>query len=108
LNEDIRVDPESRQKERGNIRQILLNNKYSSSSLEKFNRQKRTEQDTQRKKWAKFIYIGKETSFITKIAFTIDNTFEKCLSIRQETPQNKFNRSGIYQLTCPECKLKYT
>jgi hypothetical protein len=88
LNEDIRVGPESRQKERDNIRQILLNNKYSSSSLEKFNSQKITEQDTQRKKWAKFVYIGKETRFNTKIAFTIDNTIEKCLTIRQETPQN--------------------
>jgi hypothetical protein len=111
-----KLTPESRLKERDNIQQILLNNKYSASSLEKFNKEKRIGQDIQRKKWAKFTYIGKETRFITKpfkntnaeIAFTTNNTIEKPLTIKQETPQSKFDRSDIYQLTCPECKMKYT
>jgi hypothetical protein len=111
-----KLTPESKLKERDNIRQILLNNKYSASSLEKFNKEKRIGHDNQKKKWAKFTYIGKETRFITKlfkntnvkIAFTTNNTTEKCLTIKQETSQSRFEKSGIYQLTCPECKMKYT
>ena len=66
--------------------------------------------------WAKFTYAGKETRFITKlfknrnvkIAFTTDNTIGKRLTMKQETPQSKYESSGVYQLTCPECKIKYT
>ena len=66
--------------------------------------------------WAKFTYVGKETRFITKlfkntnvkIAFTTGNTIGKRLTIKQETPLSKYERSGVYQLTCPECKMKYT
>ena len=36
------------------------------------------------------------------------NTIGKRLTIKQETPQNKYEKSGVYQLTCPECKMKYT
>jgi hypothetical protein len=61
---------------------------------------------------AKFTYVGKETRFITKlfkdtnikIAFTTYNTIEKYLALKQEAPQNKYDRSGVYQLTCPNCK----
>jgi hypothetical protein len=78
-----------------NVQQILLNKKYNAS-LDKFNKDKGQRQDNQRHKWAKLTYIGKETRFITKlfkntyvkIAFTTDNTIEKCLAIKQETPQN--------------------
>jgi hypothetical protein len=66
--------------------------------------------------WAKFTYVGKQTRFVTKlfkntivkIAFTTDNTTEKRLAIKQETPQSKYERNGVYQLTCPEYKMKYT
>jgi hypothetical protein len=111
-----KLTPESRLKQRDNIWQFLLNNKYSASSLEKFNTEKRIGQDIQRKEWAKFTYIGKETRFVTtlfkntnvKIAFTTDSTIEKCLTIKQGTPQSKFDRSSKHQLTCPEYKMKYT
>jgi len=67
-------------------------------------------------KWAKFAYVGKETRFIiklfkdtnVKIAFTTDDKIGKRLTLKQEAPQNKYDRSGIYQLTCPNCKMKYT
>jgi hypothetical protein len=109
------LTPENRQKERDNIRQILLNNKYNAS-IDKFNKGKGQKLDNRRHKWAKFTYTGKETRFITKlfkntdvkIAFTTDNTIEKHLDVIQETPQNTYDRSGIYQLTCPECKMEYT
>jgi hypothetical protein len=109
------LTPENRQKERDNIRHILLSNKYNDS-IDNFNKDRGQKQGNQRHKWAKFTYSGKETRFITKmfkdtdvkIAFTTENTIEKRLAIKQETPQNTYDRSGIYQLTCPECKLKYT
>ena len=55
------------------------------------------------KKWEKFTYVGKETRFITKlfkdtnvkIAFTTDNTIEKCLALKQEAPPKQ-----IWQKRC--------
>jgi len=50
-----KLTPESRQKERDNIQQILVNNKYDASSLKKkFNKGKRQRQNKQKQKWAKF------------------------------------------------------
>ena len=43
-----------------------------------------------------------------KVAFTTNNTIGKRLAVKQEVPQNKCDKSGVYQLTCPECKMKYT
>jgi hypothetical protein len=59
--------------------------------------------------------VGKETRFITKIykkfnikvAFTTDNTIEKLLTTKQKQERNKYDKSGIYQLTCPTCDKKY-
>jgi len=62
-----KLTPESRQKERESIRQILVNNKYDASSLEKFNKEKRQGQNNQKQMWAKFTYVGKETRFITQL-----------------------------------------
>ena len=42
-----KLTPESRQKERDNIQQILVNNKYDISSLKKFNKEKRQRQRKQ-------------------------------------------------------------
>jgi hypothetical protein len=108
------LTPEKRQKERDNIQHILLSNKYNDS-LEKFNNGKGQKQDNLRNKWAKFTYIGKETRFITemfkdtdvKIAFTAENSIGKRLTIKQGTPQNTYDRNGIYQLRWPECLMKY-
>jgi len=79
-------------------------------------KKKRQNHNVQKQKWAKFTYIGKETRFITKlfkdtnvrIAFTINNTIGKRLAMEQKTPQCKYDKSGVYQLTCPDCKKKYT
>jgi hypothetical protein len=35
-------------------------------------------------------------------------TIEKRLAVKQDAPQSKYDRSGVYQLTCRECKMKYT
>jgi len=40
----------------------LVNNKYKVSTLSKFSEEKKQKQDTQKEKWAKFTYVGRETS----------------------------------------------
>jgi hypothetical protein len=42
-----------------------------------------------------------------KIAFTTDDTIEKLLSTKQTQEVSKFDKSGIYRLTCPTCNKKY-
>ena len=65
-------------------------------------------------KWAKFTYVGKENKFITKfsktcvnVSYTTRSTIGKLLSQRSTINQNKFDGSGVYELTCPDCKMKY-
>jgi uncharacterized protein YgiM (DUF1202 family) len=99
------------------VQQILANNNYQASTLDKFNKRKKQIQkhDTQRK-WAKFTYVGKETRFITKlfkntdvkVTFVTDNTIERRLAMKQKPNQTKYDKNDIYQLTCPGCKMKYT
>jgi hypothetical protein len=42
------------------------------------------------------------------VTFGTDNTIEKHLAARHEHNRNKYENSGIYQLTCPTCNTKYT
>jgi len=78
-------------------------------------KKRRQNHNVQKQKWAKFTYIGEETRFITKlfkdtnvrIVFTTNNTIQKCLTMKK-TLQCKYDKSGVYQLTCPDCKMKYT
>jgi transposase-like protein len=94
----------------------LVNNNYEAFALNKISREKKQKPDTQKRKWAKFTYIGKETRFITKlfkntdvkVTFTTDNTIERCLAMKHGTDHSKYDKSGIYQPTCPNCKMKYT
>ena len=74
------------------------------------------EQEQQHKKWGTFTYIGKQTTYITKlfknknvkIAFRTQNTIGHILRHNDNPNQNAhFKKSGIYQLTCPNCKKKY-
>jgi len=67
-------------------------------------------------KWVKFTYVGRETRDIMKIlkntnvkvTFGTDNTIGKLLTTRHEHTKSKYENSGIYQLTCPTCRMKYT
>jgi len=71
-------------------------------------------QNTPKPKWAKFIYVGKETKFITKlfkytplkIASITQNTIGKFLSKQQNHNQSKFGKCGVYQLIRPDCNMK--
>jgi hypothetical protein len=72
-------------------------------------------QNVLKTKWAKFTYVGKETKFIRKlfkntplkIAFTAQNTIGKLLFKRQNHIQSKCDKCGAYQVTCPDCNMKY-
>ena len=67
-------------------------------------------------KFATFTYVGKETRFVTKlskhtnlsIAFRTKNTIGKLLRYHHN-PDNvdRLDKSGIYQLICPDCGKKY-
>jgi hypothetical protein len=66
------------------------------------------------KRWIKFTYVGKETNTITnifkgtnlRIAYHTTNTIQKQLAPKK-TITDKYNSSGVYKLTCPDCKKAY-
>ena len=102
----------NKEKESNTIKHILYNNKRDISILNRFSK---TENKRKQTKWVKFTYVGKETKFITKLfidssvktAFTTQNTIGKLLSSKQNPNQNQFEKRGVYQLTCPDCNMKY-
>ena len=42
-----------------------------------------------------------------KISFKTDNTIGKLFTYNTNTKFNKFNKCGVYQLTCQDCNRKY-
>ena len=65
-------------------------------------------------KWALFIYIGKETSYITNISKRTDLKITFCttytlanLLTHKDYTHDKYSLSGVYKLTCPECHKTY-
>jgi hypothetical protein len=101
----------NKEKENNMIKQILCNNKYISILNKSTTTENKVKQNTLKTKWTKFTYVGKETKFITKlfkntplrITFTTQNTIGKLLSKQQKHNQSKFDKYGVYQLTCPDC-----
>jgi len=102
------------------IHHTLQNNGYSTTLLKppSTTRPTSTKQSTNHKtdkKWARYTYVGPETRCITNlfrnstlnIAFSTHNTLQKLLSNHPPTTTNQFNKSGIYQLTCPDCSKVY-
>jgi hypothetical protein len=71
------------------------------------------EEHKQKAKWPTFTYCGKEVRQITKIfkdtqlniAFRTQNTVENIL--RHKTKTEKYDSSGIYQMKCLDCPLRY-
>ena len=104
---------------------ILHNNKYDPLLLDKaistVNTKTHTQQETlptqtiHKTKLATFTYVGPQTKFITKlfkntnlnIAYKTNNTIGKLLTPNNTSTSDKFNKSGIYQLTCLDCNMKY-
>ena len=104
----------NKEKEKKVIEHILQKNKYDVSVMN-VPPKTRNNKLQNGSKWAKFTYVGKGTKFITKllknspinICYTTRNTTGRLLSQQTTPKQNKFQSSGIYQLTCPNCKTKY-
>jgi hypothetical protein len=71
-------------------------------------------QETQKLMWATFTYYGDDTSTITKlfkntnikIAYKTINTIKNHLKPKKLVI-DIYNQSGIYQLKCNDCSLKY-
>jgi hypothetical protein len=105
--------------EQHTIQCILKNHGYPTSLIKQDKKHHREENKTSQRKgpWAKFTYIGKQTKFITKlfkqmpirVTYTTNNTIGKLLTHKPECTQcqNQYDLSGIYQLVCPVCKMKY-
>ena len=59
---------------------------------------------------ARTIIVYKVTVLIlgsqTLTCFFIDVIY--CIIKKHGTDHSKYDKSGIYQLTCPDCKMKYT
>ena len=43
-----------------------------------------------------------------KVTFRTDNIIGKLLTTRNKHTRSKYENSGIYELTCPTCSMKYT
>jgi hypothetical protein len=69
---------------------------------------------TLKRKWATFTYAGKKTTYITnifthsdiRIAYRTNNTIHNFLTHKAQY-FDKFSSSGVYKLTCPDCKKAY-
>jgi hypothetical protein len=106
----------SRINENNVIHQTLYNNNYDTTFLHKPPKTPtHPDKSAQDKKWVRFTYFGKETKFITKLlkntsvkgSYTTRNTINRLLSTHNHIQQDKYEKSGIYKLTCPDCKKAY-
>jgi hypothetical protein len=93
------------------MRQIIHNNKYNTSILNRIQIKKGTSK--KKTKWAKFTYVGRETRYFTKIfkntnkvAYTTSNNIGKLPAMRTQKT-NKYDGNGVYQLECPTYNKKY-
>jgi hypothetical protein len=113
------ITNEEKMKELNIIQDTLYNNEYSNKYLNirhpriKKHNNKNTSQQHQTTKWATFAYYGKETKEIAKlfketnikIAFQAKNTKQNL--VKPHLQQDEYENSGIYQMKCIDCPLKY-
>ena len=104
------------------IQNILYNNGFPLHLIPKLtckpNKESPTTdpKDSTKPKYATLTFFGKETKVIAnifkntnvKIAYRTTNTLQKLLSSNPNNKKDKFHNSGIYRLTCPDCKRTYT
>ena len=110
------LQQEEHQHELNIIHNILHNNAFPIKPQKPPTRNptRPTATRTTKQNWARFTYVGKETSYITnlfrktelKIAFRTTNTTGNLLSHKNPNP-DKFSLSGVYKLTCPDCNKAY-
>jgi len=111
------LDYTRKQIETNRVKQIVRNNKFDTSILNRFNIGKtKREKDSRQKRWAQFTYIGKETRQVTKlfkntkvkVAYMTKNKLEKLLKPQNTRQPNKYEKNGVYQLECLTCHKIYT
>jgi len=95
---------------------ILHNNSYPLFPHKHniLNRNKPRKPLENRHRWTMFTYIGKETTYITnlfrqsniQLSYRTNSTLLNHLSLNTQVP-HKFSLSGVYKLTCPDCKKAY-
>jgi hypothetical protein len=108
-----------KQKETDTIKQIIHNNKYNTSILNRICNNKKQKQgykqENQNQRWVKFTYIGRENGYITKlfkntslkVAYTTNDNLGKLLEMQKTQQSNKSDSNRVYQLTCPTCHKEY-
>ena len=110
----------NKRKEYDIIKQILCNNKYDVKILNEITHttdtQTQNEIKTHKKKGGGGqIHVCWMTNKIhyqavysnLKVSFKADITTGKLLAHNKNTNLNKFNKCGVYQLTCQDCNRKY-
>ena len=117
------LDEEEYKRESNIIYDILLNNSFPVHSHKPHTPYlhpphqppKHNNKNKNKNKWTTFTYTGRETTYITnlfrhsdlQIAFRTNNTIRNLLT-HNKHHLDKFSRSGVYQLTCPDCGMTYT
>jgi hypothetical protein len=104
---------DNRNKEETIIRTILNNNNYPQNTIQRISKPSE-KNNIQKKKLTTFTYFGPEIRIITElfknsevgISYITKNNIKHLLRIN-ENRNDRFNLSGVYQLQCAECPLKY-
>jgi hypothetical protein len=104
------------QQEENIIHNILRNNSFPILSHTRLTPKQRPPLPPPEKghRWVTFTYSGRETRYITnlfkhsnlQIAFRTNNTLHSHLS-NNTHHEDKFTRSGVYKLTCPDSGKAY-
>jgi hypothetical protein len=97
-----------------NVMKSALHTTYNTNQIKKHYNSQTPIHKIKKTKWATFTYSGKETRTITKlfkethikIAYRTRNTRANTLKLHPQT--DKYVKSGIYEMKCQDCPLKYT
>ena len=116
------LSEDKKQTEIDTVKYMLRTNSYDVSLLDKMTKEQGMKKyihqqspEHPKPKWAKFTYVGNVTRTITKLfrhsqvktAFTTKNNLIKILRNNSTEEDNKYARSGIYQLKCSTCGKIY-
>jgi len=103
------VDHTKKQTETNIVKQTVNSNKFDTSILNRFNGEKtKREKDSQKRRWAKFVYCGKETRLVTKlfkntnvkVAYMTKNNLGKLLKPQNVPKPDKYKKNGVCHLEC--------
>jgi hypothetical protein len=94
------------------MRQILVNNEYPQQIRKKRKQRSSTTEPlmTRNHKWVTFTWVRTITKVFRntnlKVAFRTNNTIKHHVSMEEKTT-DVYNLSGVYQMLCKGCPLKY-